>query len=97
MSATLPALTLAQASLFLTLCGRALDSRAPRPFLGDPTAAEILARIGYDCSRFPLPRELGHRHRAAGQEAGPADHPARRPRTALSRRGTTVLRYRFPP
>jgi O-methyltransferase involved in polyketide biosynthesis len=55
VSATLPGLTPAQASLFLTLCGRALDSRAPRPFLGDRAAAEILARIGYDCSRFPLP------------------------------------------
>ena len=55
MSATLPGLTPAQASLFLTLCGRALDSRAPQPFLGDPTADDILARIGYDCSRFPMP------------------------------------------
>ena len=55
MSATLPGLTPAQASLFLTLCGRALDSRAPQPFLGDPTADHILARMGYDCSRFPMP------------------------------------------
>ena len=55
MSATLPGLTPVQASLFLTLCGRALDSRARHPFLGDRTADEILARIGYDCSRFPMP------------------------------------------
>ena len=55
MSATLPDLTPVQASLFLTQCGRALDSRARHPFLGDRTADEILARIGYDCSRFPMP------------------------------------------
>ncbi len=55
MSATLPDLTPVQASLFLTQCGRALDSRARHPFLGDQTADEILARIGYDCSRFPMP------------------------------------------
>lgn len=34
----LPALTPVQASLYLTLCGRALDSRRPDPFLGVPTA-----------------------------------------------------------
>ena len=50
-----PALTSVQASLFLTQCGRALDSRARRPFLGDPTADAILARTGYDCARFPMP------------------------------------------
>jgi len=55
VSATLPGLTPAQASLFLTLCGRALDSRAPQPFLGDAAADDVLARIGYDCSRFPMP------------------------------------------
>jgi O-methyltransferase involved in polyketide biosynthesis len=52
MTATLPAV---QASLYLTLCGRALDSRRPHPFLGDPTADEVATRIGYDCSRFPMP------------------------------------------
>jgi O-methyltransferase involved in polyketide biosynthesis len=44
-----------QASLFLTLCGRALDSRSPHPVLADRTADEIASRIGYDCSQFPLP------------------------------------------
>ena len=44
-----------QASLFLTLCGRALDSRARHPFLGDRTADEICGRIGYDCAGFPMP------------------------------------------
>jgi hypothetical protein len=36
MSITLPAFTPAQESLFLTLGGRALDSRLPNPFLGTP-------------------------------------------------------------
>lgn len=53
--ADLPTLTAVQASLYLTLCGRALDARTPHPFLGDPTAGEILARIGYDAARFPMP------------------------------------------
>ena len=53
MSLTLPAFTPAQESLFLTLGGRALDSRLPRPFLGDTMADEIITRIGYDLSKFP--------------------------------------------
>lgn len=53
MSARLPSLTPAQESLFLTLGGRALDSRLPRPFLGDSLADEILTEVGYDLSRFP--------------------------------------------
>ena len=53
MSITLPAFTPAQDSLFLTLGGRALDSRLPRPFLGDTMADEIITRIGYDLSKFP--------------------------------------------
>lgn len=52
---TTPALSPVGNSLSLTLCGRALDSRAPRPFLGDPTAAEVATRAGYDCGRFPMP------------------------------------------
>jgi methyltransferase (TIGR00027 family) len=53
MSMTLPAFTPAQESLFLTLGGRALDSRLPRPFLGDTLADEILAKVGYDLAKFP--------------------------------------------
>lgn len=56
MSMTLPAFTPAQESLFLTLSGRALDSRLPHPFLGDPMAAEILLKTGYDPARFPTMR-----------------------------------------
>jgi O-methyltransferase involved in polyketide biosynthesis len=53
MSSTLPAFTPAQESLFLTLGGRALDSRLPRPFLGDTMAGQILTAVGYDLARFP--------------------------------------------
>jgi O-methyltransferase involved in polyketide biosynthesis len=50
-----PVLSPVEASLYLTLCGRALDSRAPHPFLGDPVAAEIARKVGYDCAHFPMP------------------------------------------
>ncbi|MGA9492790.1 MAG: class I SAM-dependent methyltransferase [Mycobacterium sp.] len=53
MTIALPALTPAQESLFLTLGGRALDSRLPKPFLGDMMADEILTKTGYDLARFP--------------------------------------------
>ncbi len=53
MSMKLPAFTPAQESLFLTLGGRALDSRLPRPFLGDTMADEIITKVGYDLARFP--------------------------------------------
>ena len=53
MSIALPAFTPAQESLFLTLGGRALDSRLPRPFLGDTMADEILTTVGYDIAKFP--------------------------------------------
>ncbi|GAA5143145.1 class I SAM-dependent methyltransferase [Pseudonocardia adelaidensis] len=53
----LPAFTPAQESLFLTLSGRALDSRLPHPFLGDRMADEILRKTGYDpLARFPTMR-----------------------------------------
>jgi hypothetical protein len=39
MAITLPALTPIEDSLFLTLCGRALDNRSPDPVLADATAA----------------------------------------------------------
>lgn len=58
MDGTLPALAPAQESLFLTLGGRALDSRLPHPFLGDRLAGEILRDSGFDVSVF---RSLGAR------------------------------------
>jgi len=53
MNVALPAFTPAQESLFLTLGGRALDSRLPHPFLGDTMADDIIAKVGYDLSKFP--------------------------------------------
>ena len=53
MAITLPAFTPAEESLFLTLGGRALDSRLPQPFLGDTMADEILNTVGYDLASFP--------------------------------------------
>jgi O-methyltransferase involved in polyketide biosynthesis len=53
VSMTLPAFTPAQKSLFLTLGGRALDSRLPHPFLGDTMADEVLGRTGYDLAELP--------------------------------------------
>jgi O-methyltransferase involved in polyketide biosynthesis len=51
---TLPAFTPMEDTLFLTLCGRALDSRSPRPVLGDRMADEIVRKLDYDCARFRL-------------------------------------------
>lgn len=48
MTITMPALTPAQHSLFLTLGNRALDSRLPHPFLGDPMAMEVVEKTGFD-------------------------------------------------
>lgn len=53
MNIALPEFTPAQESLFLTLGSRALDSRLPRPFLGDAMADEIITTIGYGLDRFP--------------------------------------------
>ncbi len=53
MSIALPQFTPAQESLFLTLGSRALDSRLPRPFLGDTMADEIMTTIGYGLERLP--------------------------------------------
>jgi O-methyltransferase involved in polyketide biosynthesis len=48
MTLTLPALTPLQASLWLTLYGRALDNRSPHPILGDKMADEIVRKVAYD-------------------------------------------------
>jgi O-methyltransferase involved in polyketide biosynthesis len=54
VSITFPAFTPMQESLFLTQCGRALDSRLPHPILADAMAAEIVRNLGYDCGKFHL-------------------------------------------
>jgi O-methyltransferase involved in polyketide biosynthesis len=55
MAMTSPAFTPVEASLFLTLCGRACDSRSSRPVLGDALAGQIVERTGYGCSRYRMP------------------------------------------
>ena len=54
MSITLPVFTPMQESLFLTLCGRALDNRSPDPILADTMADEIVRKLDYDCDKFHL-------------------------------------------
>ena len=54
MGITLPAFTPMQESLFLTLCGRALDNRSSHPILDATMADEIIRKLDYDCARFHL-------------------------------------------
>src|SRR5215203_97689 len=54
MDITLPAFTPIEESLFLTLCGRALDYRSPHSILADMMADEIVRKLDYDCERFRL-------------------------------------------
>lgn len=54
MAATLPAFTPVEASLYLTLAGRALDSERPGSLLGDTMSARIAEEIGYDLGDFPM-------------------------------------------
>jgi O-methyltransferase involved in polyketide biosynthesis len=56
-------LTEEKETLLATLYGRAVDSRAKDPILGDPTAAETMRRLDYDFSRMRL---------SAGNAAGVA-------------------------
>src|SRR5215217_9337103 len=54
MGITLPAFTPMQESLFLTLCGKALDNRLPHSILADTMADEIVRKLGYACGKFHL-------------------------------------------
>lgn len=54
MGITLPAFTPMEDTLWLTLCGRALDYRRPDPILGDKTADQIVRKLDYDCEKFKL-------------------------------------------
>jgi O-methyltransferase involved in polyketide biosynthesis len=54
MSVVLPVLTPIEETLYLTLCGRALDNHLPHPILGDPMAEELVGKLGYDCGRYRL-------------------------------------------
>jgi O-methyltransferase involved in polyketide biosynthesis len=81
MGITLPAFTPMQESLYLTLCGRALDSRSPHPVLGDTTADEIVRKLDYDCARFHLSASpiIGIAHRAKKLDEVVRDFVGRHP------------------
>jgi O-methyltransferase involved in polyketide biosynthesis len=48
-------LTPVERTAFVTQYARALDSRWPRPILGDPLAADIVAKIDYDFDALGVP------------------------------------------
>ena len=54
MSIALPIFTPIEQTLYLTLCGRALDSQLPSPILADPMAGQLVSKLGYGCGRFHL-------------------------------------------
>jgi O-methyltransferase involved in polyketide biosynthesis len=54
MSIVLPVFTPIEETLYLTLCGRALDNHLAHPILGDTMAEQLVRRLGYDCGRFRL-------------------------------------------
>lgn len=55
MAMTFPVFTPLQASLWLTLCGRALDNRLPHPILGDQIADDVVRNVGYDYQKLGIP------------------------------------------
>lgn len=73
MPIALPTFTPIEETLFLTLCGRALDSHLPHPILGDPMATQLVRKLGYDCGRFHLSASpiinIAHRARKLDQVA----------------------------
>ncbi|GAA0930319.1 class I SAM-dependent methyltransferase [Nonomuraea longicatena] len=54
MPGTIPAFTPLQATLWLTLCAKALDNRLSDPILGDATADKIVWSTGYAYRRLHL-------------------------------------------
>jgi O-methyltransferase involved in polyketide biosynthesis len=54
MSLALATFTPIEETLYLTLCGRALDNHLAQPILGDTMAEQLVRKLGYDCGRFRL-------------------------------------------
>lgn len=69
MDLVVPPLTPAQASLDLTLGGRA-DSRASHPFLGDTTARRSGEKVRFRLLPVSDAVKFGHRHSTAGAFRG---------------------------
>jgi O-methyltransferase involved in polyketide biosynthesis len=81
MGATLPTFTPLEDSLFLTLCCRALDHRAPHPVLGDALADQIVRELDYDSSTLRIDANLVNTCalRAKRMDEVAADFVARHP------------------
>jgi O-methyltransferase involved in polyketide biosynthesis len=58
MGTTLPTFTPLEDSLWLTLCGRALDNRSAHPILGDATADQIVRTLDYDYDQLHVDTNL---------------------------------------
>ncbi|MBG0569214.1 class I SAM-dependent methyltransferase [Actinoplanes aureus] len=54
MTITLPTFTPLEDSLWLTLCGRALDNRSAHPILGDAMSDQIVRTLDYDYGRLNI-------------------------------------------
>jgi O-methyltransferase involved in polyketide biosynthesis len=54
MSIVLPLFPPIEETLYLPLCGRALDNHLGQPILGDTMAEQVVSTLGYDCGRFRL-------------------------------------------
>ncbi|MFI6828481.1 class I SAM-dependent methyltransferase [Kribbella sp. NPDC050241] len=54
MTITLPEFDQLEDSLWLTLCGRALDNRRDHPLLGDERADEIVRAVDYDYRKLKI-------------------------------------------
>ena len=54
MAVEFPALTPVEQSSYLTLCGRALDSRSPRSILRDTLSDQVAVTLGQDPTKFPM-------------------------------------------
>jgi hypothetical protein len=101
MSITLPAFTPIEDTLFLTLCGRALDNRLPHPILGDAMAEEIVKKLDHDSDKFHLSASPIIKHCASREEAGrggakfhhsPPERRRVRPRAGLTLRSSVSIR-----
>ncbi|MEV5967826.1 class I SAM-dependent methyltransferase [Kribbella sp. NPDC051952] len=81
MTVTLPAFDQLEDSLWLTLCGRALDNRRDHPLLGDALADKIVSTVDYDYAKLKIVPSsaiyIAHRALKLDQIAG--DFIARHP------------------
>ena len=79
---SLPTFTPIEDTLFLTLCGRALDNQLPHPILADAMSEEIVHKIDYDSGKFHLTASpiINIAHRAKKLDEGARFSLTRYPR-----------------